>query len=168
MANNKKQKIPYAEMNEERVNVLLKRDPANVKAVIANTIETKKIAQMLPAIDTIFNNARRNVGYSVSIEDFTTMVEQYKEVVEKMENIISKAEELKIYKPYKRKDTSKDSNKEEITTNDDDTNFTKHKEVIITMLDNGKTQKEISESIGENIKSTRAFINKIKTEAEDN
>jgi len=165
--NRNQSKKSYAQINTERVEKLLEREPANVKAVIANTIETKKIAAKLPLIDMIFSNARKNVGYSVDMQDFTKIVEEFSAILDQIDGFIETAEELKIYKPYGKKE-KKSKTSEKTTTSSESTKKIKSKTqsekletTIAELLTNGKTPEEIALAIGEDIETTNNMIKTI-------
>jgi len=160
MANEKKQppqkQESYAERNKARVENLLDRDPSGVKAVIANTVETKKIAARLQSIDRIFNNARRNVGYSLSIEDFAKMIEKYTAVTKAIDEMFIEAESLNMYEPYQKRDGKKEKLPLEI-----------HREDIAKLQKDEKDEKEIALKIGESLTVTRKMIKVMKKEADN-
>jgi len=141
-------KVSYADMNKQRVERLLERDPAAVKAVIANTIETKKISEKLTTLDTIFTNCRRNVGYSVSFDDFSKISEKFNKILESIDAVIDTAEELKVFTPYSKRGDSK---------------FKTHKPTIIKMLAEEKTIEDIAKAIGEKPELVTSWVSSLKT-----
>ncbi len=118
-------RIDYAERNKNKVERMLERDPGSVKAVIANTVETRRVAGKLQLIDIIFNNARQNLGYKISFEDFKKLFDMFQIADQAFEEIIEEATKLGIFTPREPRENKKSELKE-------------HRETIEKMLEDKK------------------------------
>ena len=142
-------KKSFAQVNKERVEKLIEQNPTAVRAVVARTIETRKIASKLPILDTIFNNARQQLGYGVSFEEFQKIMQEFQKVDEALVAIIDKATELGLYKPKKRKVKFKDVEN-------------KLKEMVFA----NKTDEEIAKELDIETQTVKAWIGLIKQKVE--
>lgn len=147
----KEKKIPYSERNTNRVHRLLEKDPSGVKAVISNTVETKTLMSNIQTLDIIFNNARREVGHKVKIEDFVNLTDKFKTITDNIQELIEFAEEKNIYKKREYKQES---------------SFSTHKENIKKLIDEDKTAKEIADLINEDLQKVEGWISTITSETE--
>ena len=133
----------------EKVTKMLNKDPMNVRAVIADTIETKRIADKLQILNVIFDIARNNVGYRVSFEDFAAIHENFKIAEEALQAIISTATEKGIIRPREERTISE---------------FPKYKKKIEELVNAGKTNDEIKAEIGISETKVDGWIANVKTE----
>lgn len=109
-----KEKISYSQKNKERIERMLERDAGATRAVVANTIETKKLAGKMQIVDIIFNNARQQIGYRVKMEDFQKLFDKFQEADKAIDNMIEQATELQIYTPRTTKGSTFKENKDKI------------------------------------------------------
>jgi len=144
-------RVPYSDYNRSKIEKMLERDAGAVKAVVARTVETRKLAAKLPIIDLIFNNARMNLGYKISYEQFETIFKEFQEADEKIAAIIEKAEEFGLYTPRGKR------------TSD----YQKYKEQIIQMLNDGKSDEEIANEINIELSKVQGWIGNIKAELKE-
>jgi|GEM_PF-7058527 hypothetical protein len=109
-----KKTISYSEKNKQRIEQMLERDAGATRAVVANTIETKKLASKLQIVDIIFNNARQQIGYRVQMNDFMKLFDKFQEADKAIDDMIEQATALKIYIPRNPKGSTFKENKEKI------------------------------------------------------
>lgn len=147
--NNDEKKLSYADKNRSKVQKLLDKDPAGVKAIIANTVEAKMLAEKLHSIEYIFNKARRNVGQSLPIEKFSLITGKFAKVTEAVDDLLIEAESLNMYEPYKTK-----VNQQSLLAT--------HRESIEKMLKGKKDEKEIALEIKESLFQTKKLIKLIE------
>lgn len=145
----KQRKKSYAEANKEKIEKMLDYNPASVKAVVANTIETRRIAGMLPLIDIVFNNARQQIGYKIEMDAFMKIFEKFQVAEEALQDVLKEAEDLGI---FKRREQSA---------------FKENKEKIQQLLKDGKSSEEISKELGIDEQKIKAWIGLIKQEVEE-
>ena len=88
----------FEERNNEKIQRLLERDPFNTRAVIANTIETKKISGKLTILDRIFNSVRQKMGFDISFKDAESILKQFETIEKTMDSIIDEAVKKEIIK----------------------------------------------------------------------
>lgn len=143
-----KEKLSYSEMNKSRVEKMLEKDAGSVKAVIANAIETKKVAGKLQILDIIFNNSRQNAGFKIKYTDAEALTDMFKEADQIFDNIIAKATELEIYTPRESRVSE----------------FKQNREKILALLAEQKTSKEISEILKIDEAKTQAWVGQLEAE----
>ena len=147
MAKVKKQEKSYADSNKERIEKMLDSNAASVKAVVANTVETRRIAGMLPLIDIIFNNARQQVGYKIEMESFMKLFEKFQFAEKALEEVIEEAENLDIFKRRGKSD------------------FKENKDKIKQMLKDEKTVEEIAKELNIDEQKVKAWVGTINQES---
>jgi len=140
--------MTYAEKNKSRIERMLDRDPSSVKAVIANTIETKRVASKLQIIDIIFNSARQNLGYRISMEDFQKLFDKFQIADDALNSIIEEATELGIFKPREKKVSQ----------------FKQNREKIEALLDEKKTPEDIAKELNIELNKIKTWIGNIQSE----
>lgn len=143
-----KEKLSYSEMNKSRVEKMLEKDAGSVKAVIANAIETKKVAGKLQVLDIIFNQARQNAGFKIKYTDAEALTDMFKEADQIFDNIIAKAIELEIYTPRESRVSE----------------FKQNREKILALLAEQKTSKEISVALKIDEAKIQAWIGQLEAE----
>lgn len=143
-----KEKVSYPEMNKNRVEKMLEKDAGSVKAVIANAIETKKVAGKLQVLDIIFNQARQNAGFKIKYTDAEALTDMFKKADQIFDEIIAKATELEIYTPRESKVSE----------------FKQNREKILALLTEQKTSKEISETLKIDEAKIQAWVGQLEAE----
>jgi len=116
--------MTFKERNSGRVQRLLERDPLNTRAVIANTIETKRMASKMPILDRIFNSVRQQMGFKISFKDAENLLKQFEAIDKTMDKIIDEATQKEIIRPR-------------------EVRLKEVKEEIVKMLKNGSTVEDI-------------------------
>jgi len=91
--------MTFKERNNERVQKLLERDPLNTRAVIANAMETKRMANKLPILDRIFNSVRQQMGFKISFKDAENILKQFETIEKTMDKIIEEATQKEVIRP---------------------------------------------------------------------
>ena len=91
--------MTFKERNSGRVQRLLERDPLNTRAVIANAMETKRIASKLVILDRIFNSVRQQMGFKIPFKDAENILKQFESIEKAMDKIIDDAVEKGIIRP---------------------------------------------------------------------
>lgn len=145
----KDKKIPYSEMNRQRVEKMLDRDPGAVKAVVANTIETRKVAGKLTIVDIIFNQARQNVGHRIDMKDFIKILDKFNEIDKAFDELIETATQKGIYVPRDRNKVS---------------DFQKNKEALEALIASKKTIKQIAKELNIDEEKAKAWIGIVEKE----
>lgn len=143
-----KEKLSYSEMNKSRVEKMLEKDAGSVKAVIANAIETKKVAGKLQVLDIIFNQARQNAGFKIKYTDAEALTDMFKEADQIFDDIIAKAIALEIYTPRESRVSE----------------FKQNREKILALLAEQKTSKEISETLKIDEAKIQAWVGQLEAE----
>ena len=116
----------FAEANRERVERLLGEDSRNTRAVIARTIETKKIAGKLGLLENIIFKVRMQRGYSIDDKEAGKLLDMFKNIDSAMDGLIAKATELGVIRPKKPK-------------------MREYQDDILKMVEEGKTPEEMVE-----------------------
>jgi len=140
--------LSYSERNKNNVERLLERDAGAVRAVMANTVETKILAGKLRTIDMIFNNARQRVGYGVKFEDFQKLSEKFQAIEKAVDSMIDEAIALEIYTPRENRVSD----------------FVKNKEKITELMSAGKSNEEIAKELSLDETKVNSWVGTIKTE----
>lgn len=143
-----KEKLSYSEMNKNRVEKMLEKDAGSVKAVIANAIETRKVAGKLQLLDIIFNNARQNAGYKIKYSEAEALTERFKEADKIFDEIIESAIKLEIYTPRESRVSE----------------FKQNREKIEALLADKKTVDEISDALKIDKAKISAWVGQIEAE----
>ncbi len=91
--------MTFRERNSGRVQRLLERDPLNTRAVIANAMETKRIASKLVILDRIFNSVRQQMGFKIPFKDAENILKQFESIEKAMDKIIDDATEKGVIRP---------------------------------------------------------------------
>ena len=138
---NNNKTLSFSEKNSNRVQKLLDRDPGNIRAVIANTIETKKISGKLAILDRIFNSVRQQMGFKISFKDAESLLKQFVAIDQAMDKIIEEATEKEIIRP-----------RQEIIK------FSNVKDEIIALLKKGSTEKEIAEKYKITLEKAKGWL----------
>ena len=148
--------ISFRDRNQKKIKTLLEReDIAKIRAVVANTIETRRIANKFPILDIIANTVRQQMGYKISFEDGAKILDKFKQIDEVIQSLIDEATEKDIFKPREKKKTKFHTFKEEI------------KQYIL----DGKNDDEIFSSLKTRdetleLQMVKSWIGVIKTELE--
>lgn len=148
MAQKPKNELSYSERNKNNVERLLEKDAGSVRAVMANTVETKILAGKLRTIDMIFNNARQRVGYGVKFEDFQKLSEKFQAIEKSVDDMIDEAILLEIYTPRDSKVSD----------------FAKNKDKMAALIKAGKTDEEIAKELSLDEQKVKAWSGSIKAE----
>ena len=93
----------YAEANRERVEKYLEEDSRNTRAVIAKTIETKKLAGKLGLLENIIFKVRMQRGYSIDDKEAGKLLDMFKNIDDAMDSLIEKATEIGVIRPKNQK-----------------------------------------------------------------
>jgi hypothetical protein len=120
--------MDFAEANRERIEKLLGQDSGNTRAVIARTIETKKIAGKLNLLENIIFKVRMQRGYSIDDKEAGKLLDMFKNIDSAMDSLIEKATELGVIRPKKPR-------------------MREYQDNILKMLEKKKTAEEITNSL---------------------
>ena len=120
--------MDYAEANRERVEKYLEEDSRNTRAVIAKTIETKKLAGKLGLLENIIFKVRMQRGYSIDDKEAGKLLDMFKNIDDAMDSLIEKATEIGVIRPKKPK-------------------IRDFQDSVMKMLEDKKTAEEIAETL---------------------